>query len=105
VIIRAGTVYAAFAHLRPGSVAVTTGQGVRTGDVIGEVGHTGNSTAPHLHFQLMDSADLLTARGIPCSFRSYEVWHDGAWRTVRDGVPKRTDRMRSTPETADAERR
>ncbi|HEU0042394.1 MAG TPA: M23 family metallopeptidase, partial [Jiangellaceae bacterium] len=57
IIIRAAEAFALYAHLAPGSVAVRSGQRVSVGDVIGRVGHTGNSTAPHLHFQLMDSAD------------------------------------------------
>ena len=45
VIMRRGDVFAAFAHLAPGSVAVAPGQAVRNGDVLGRVGHTGNSTS------------------------------------------------------------
>ncbi len=37
------------AHLRRGSVAVTEGQTIRAGDLLGEVGSSGNSTEPHLH--------------------------------------------------------
>jgi Peptidase family M23 len=95
VIARCGDVYAAFAHFAPGSVAVREGQSVRAGDVIGRVGHTGNSTMPHLHFQLMDSLDPLTAKGVPCAFRRYEVARDGTWMDVRDGIPGRDDRIRS----------
>lgn len=97
VILRCGDVHAGFAHLTTGSIAVEDGQAVRIGDVLGRVGHTGNSTAPHLHFQLMDSADPLVARGIPCAFREYEVWRDGAWRRVEGAIPKSTERIRSVP--------
>jgi hypothetical protein len=88
-------VYAGFAHFAPGSLAVSVGQRVSAGDLLGRVGHTGNSTSPHLHFQLMDSPDLMTARGIPCAFRAYEVERDGAWEPVTAGIPGRRERIRS----------
>lgn len=100
VILRRGDVYAGFAHLRPGSVTVSEGQVVLAGDVVGRVGHTGNSTAPHLHFQLMDSADLMTARGLPCAFRAYDVLRDGQWVPIVNGIPRSSDRIRSSPPTA-----
>jgi murein DD-endopeptidase MepM/ murein hydrolase activator NlpD len=104
VIARSGDVFAGFAHLAPGSVAVTEGQTVAVGEVIGRVGHTGNSTAPHLHFQLMDSTDLMTANGVPCAFRSYEVLRDGSWITVENGIPRRADRIRFFEERSPGER-
>jgi len=94
VIMRRGDVFAAFAHLAPGSVAVAPGQAVRNGDVLGRVGHTGNSTAPHLHFQLMDSIDPMHARGVPCAFRTYEVMRNGSWERVENGIPHKVDRIR-----------
>jgi hypothetical protein len=96
VIARNGDVYAAFVHLTPGSVAVREGQQIRTGDILGRVGHTGNSTNPHLHFQLMDSMDPMSASGVPCAFREYEVLRDRSWEAVSNGVPGRADRIRSS---------
>ena len=41
-----------YAHLRNGSVAVQEGQQVRCGDRLGQVGSSGFSTGPHLHFEV-----------------------------------------------------
>ncbi|MBB1255843.1 M23 family metallopeptidase [Streptomyces sp. OF3] len=62
-------VYALLAHLRRGSLRVAAGDRVGAGQVLAECGNSGNSSDPHLHFQLMDGADAGTARGVP--FR----WH------------------------------
>ena len=95
VLIRREATYAAFAHLAPGSVAVAAGEAVATGDVIGRVGHTGNSTTPHLHFQLMDDEDPLTAKGVPCAFRAYDIRRGDAWESVTEAVPSKEQRIRS----------
>jgi murein DD-endopeptidase MepM/ murein hydrolase activator NlpD len=49
-----------FMHLRTGSIVVREGERVRTGQAIGEVGSTGESSGPHLHFELWEG-----------------VWYDG----------------------------
>ncbi len=95
IIMRcADQVYAGLAHLQMGSITVAVGQIVKKGEVLGKVGHSGNSTAPHLHFQLMDSSDILSAKGIPCAFERYDVLQGEQWRTVYSGVPSDRDRIR-----------
>jgi len=42
----------AYMHLRKGSIAVKKGQLVTEGQVIGLSGNTGESTGPHLHFEI-----------------------------------------------------
>ena len=49
------------------------------GDLIGRIGHSGNSFFPHLHFQLMDSCDIATANGLSCAFEEYEIFQNGEW--------------------------
>jgi murein DD-endopeptidase MepM/ murein hydrolase activator NlpD len=65
--------YAAFAHLQRGSVAVRPGQTVRRGDVVGRCGNSGNSSEPHLHFQLMDRPTPFTAAGLPFVFTDVDI--------------------------------
>lgn len=42
-----------YAHMQEGSVNVDQGQSVQVGDIIGLVGNTGQSTGPHLHFEIL----------------------------------------------------
>ncbi|MFJ4206474.1 M23 family metallopeptidase [Streptomyces sviceus] len=49
VFIDTGREIVKLAHLRPGSVTVANGDIVRAGQLLGEVGNTGNTTEPHLH--------------------------------------------------------
>ena len=62
--------FSAYGHLQEGSIRVKPGERVRKGAVIAKVGNTGNSGAPHLHFQLMDSRNFLTANGLPMMFEN-----------------------------------
>ena len=68
-----GGVYAALAHLRRGSVRVRPGDRVAAGQPLAECGNSGNSSEPHLHFQLMDHPSVLLAAGLPLRFARYRV--------------------------------
>lgn len=61
------------AHLIPGSIPVRVGQRVLRGEEVGRCGHSGNSTEPHLHFQIQDHADCYQAVGLPVKFSTVLV--------------------------------
>jgi hypothetical protein len=65
--------FALFAHLKPGSVAVAAGDRVTRGQLIGELGNSGSSTGPHLHFHVMDAPSALVADGLPYVFDAFEL--------------------------------
>lgn len=73
VIQHAGGEFSDYAHLRQGSVKVKAGDKVTRGQVIAQVGHTGNTTEPHLHFQLTDGPDPMYSRGLPIVFRNTSI--------------------------------
>ena len=60
--------YAMYAHLAPNSIQVQVGDAVVAGQVLGKLGNTGSSSAPHLHFQVMDEPSPLAGRGLPFVF-------------------------------------
>jgi biotin carboxyl carrier protein len=65
VLDMGGGLYALYAHLQKDSVAVQEGQTVRRGQQLGLVGNSGNSSAPHLHFHVMDGPSPMTSEGVP----------------------------------------
>jgi murein DD-endopeptidase MepM/ murein hydrolase activator NlpD len=81
--------YAVFAHLQRGSVAVRPGDLVRRGDLVGRCGNSGNSSEPHLHFQLMDAPRPLVGAGLPFLFERVQI--DGS--PPRHGVPANEEAM------------
>jgi Peptidase family M23 len=63
--------FAFYAHMQPGSLRVKPGDRVTTGQVLGLLGNSGNTDAPHLHFHIMDSASPLMSNGLPYVFTSF----------------------------------
>lgn len=57
--------YGFYAHLQKGSVTVKPGDTVKRGQVIGKLGNTGNTSAPHLHFHIMTGPSVLGSEGVP----------------------------------------
>jgi hypothetical protein len=63
--------FALYAHLQPGSIKVKLGDKVKAGQVLASLGNSGNSDAPHLHFQLMDGNSPLGSEGVPYELTSF----------------------------------
>lgn len=87
VLIRhANGEHSLYAHLKQGSVRVNVGEAVTAGAQIAEAGSSGNSTEPHLHFQLIDGPNLNSARGLPITFTGLRAeWVPIEGRHLRSG--------------------
>ena len=86
--------YALYAHLKTGSVKVKPGDRLTTGQVIGNLGNTGNTDAPHLHFHVMSTPEPLMSNGIPFEFTSFTL--DGRLASM-DGLGNLLDDGTAAP--------
>ena len=68
VIQHANNEYSLLAHFIQHSLIVKEGDSVKQGDLIGLCGNSGNSSEPHIHFQVMDSPDYLNCKSTRIRF-------------------------------------
>ncbi|TSD49973.1 M23 family metallopeptidase [Rhodococcus sp. KBS0724] len=57
--------YAFYAHMIPGSASVKVGDTVSRGDVIGNLGNSGNTSEVHLHFHISRAPTPLSSDNVP----------------------------------------
>ena len=91
--------FAVYAHLKPGSIRVRTGDRVTRGQVLGLVGNSGNTVAPHLHFHVMDGASPLDSNGLPYEIDKYEVVGRSPSTVAFDTAEERGTPLAVTPVT------
>lgn len=68
-----GGQYAYYFHMKPGSVRVKMGDRVRRGQVIGQIGCSGDAREPHLHLEITNSAKSLAGEGLPYIIDHYRM--------------------------------
>ena len=93
--------YSFIAHFKKESITVEEGDIVQQGDVIGRCGNSGNSSEPHIHFQVMDKARVVRAK-------SFRIRFADSSTPVQGDIAKPTldpDRKRFTPDLLHAEKK
>ncbi|MEN6545269.1 MAG: M23 family metallopeptidase [Armatimonadia bacterium] len=88
--------YILMAHLKRGSLKVAKGEKVQEGQLLAEVGNSGNTSGPHLHLEVLDGPpDLVTLdlkqAGLPFGFKDVRVTADGETKTWGRYVPRRNE--------------
>ena len=73
--------YSLTAHLMAGSIVVKKGDKVKQGQVIAKCGNSGNTTAPHIHFQLQTNKYFDFSASLPIAFtdigaKQSDYYHD-----------------------------
>lgn len=78
--------YSLFAHLKQGSFRVKPGEVVKQGQLLAEIGFSGNTDFVHTHFQLQNGVDPATAEGLPAYFRNFRQILGSRVINVKEGL-------------------
>lgn len=62
--------YSTICHLEAGSINIAVGDLVEAGQVLGNVGNSGNTQGPHIHFQVQNGPDFEYSEGIIVTFKN-----------------------------------
>lgn len=89
VVVRHGPgQFAFYAHLKPGSVRARKGERVRRGQLLGQIGNSGDARDPHLHFQLTTTPHVMDSEGLPYVLDRYKVQSsEGSWQLRSRELP------------------
>jgi murein DD-endopeptidase MepM/ murein hydrolase activator NlpD len=93
----AGSLYSVYAHLRPERMRVKPGATVKRGAVLGYCGNSGNSTEPHLHFQLQDGPAFDASWGVEPVFDRVVRTRGASTETVLAYTFLKDDLVRASP--------
>jgi hypothetical protein len=85
-----GGQFAHYYHLQPGSVRGRAGDAVRKGQILAQIGSSGDAREPHLHFELTTSPKPLAGEGVPYAINRYRVMTEEKYgRTSTQELPLR----------------
>ena len=86
--------FSVYGHLQPGSIRVKAGGSVMRGTTLGLCGNSGNSSEPHLHFQLQDGPLIEKSWGVTPFFANVSLVRDGKTTSPSEYTFLKGDRIR-----------
>jgi hypothetical protein len=87
IIDHGNSEFSVLAHMREGSVQVDAGEKVSKGKLIGQIGTSGDSFFPHIHYQLQNGKDLLNSEGLPSKFDFFNLVMGHITRKIENSYP------------------
>jgi hypothetical protein len=88
VIDLGGEQFAFYAHLKPDSLRVKKGDQVKRGQLLANIGVSGDARAPHLHFQVSTSSNPLAGDGVPYLIDQFRIQStDHIWQIRTRELP------------------
>jgi Peptidase family M23 len=88
VIDLGGEQFAFYAHLKPGSLRVKKGDQVKRGQLLANIGASGDAREPHLHFQVSTSSNPLAGDGVPYLLDQFRIQStDHIWQVRTRELP------------------
>lgn len=93
VIKTKDNLYVFMAHFQNGSIVVEKDAEIKSGDFIGKVGNSGNTSFPHLHLHVQTSSDLYDkeAVGLPFRFNQMNRKRWFRFKNIKNGLLIRND--------------
>ena len=85
--------YTLYAHLREGSIKLSEGDYIKQGEKLGQVGNSGRSPVPHLHFHAQMGVDA-GSKTIFSHIINYKILQeDGSYSFISSGTPAEEERI------------
>lgn len=98
-----GGLHTLYGHLQAGSLQVREGQRVVRGQPLGLVGNSGNSSAPHLHFHVIDGPSPLASEGVPYVIDRFATTGRIASQAAFDQRENTVEPLPTTPSASDGD--
>jgi|GEM_PF-836355 len=94
--------YSVIGHMMQDSIVVSVGATVKTGQVIGRCGNSGDSSQPSIYFHVQDSLNILAGSGYLPVFSNLYLWNRGETEIVEQYSPVRGEfiQQRTVPQKA-----